>query len=79
MSDLFLSSSNPFVGFKTDWILGYVKAVTTLLEQHKPNYVFPVNKKTGKQTRPALMHWMVPLWERGLALAKAELERRSVA
>lgn len=79
MSNTLISQKTPFESFDTNWINRYVNHVTNLINQHDPSFVPPINKKTGKRTKPLLMPWMLPTWNKGLQMAKCELETRAEA
>jgi hypothetical protein len=76
MSNLFLTATNPFIGFTNQWIINYINHTTELIHQHSPKFIPPLNKKTGQRQKPLLMPWMLPTWNKGLEMAKHELERR---
>jgi hypothetical protein len=76
MSNLFLTNEkNPFVGFTTKWIENYINTVNKLIMINSKDYHAPV-LKNGKKPIIYKIPYMIPIWEKGLQIAKKELYNR---
>lgn len=58
--------TNLFEGKSMDYLQMQKLIYESLLDQQSPNFIPPVNKKTGRPLKPAKMPWMIPAWTRGL-------------
>lgn len=67
---------NPFCRHTTEMLLKKKAHYEKIIAEQQPDYVAPVSKTTGKRMVPAQMPWMLPHWEKGLAMLNEELKER---
>jgi hypothetical protein len=66
------NTTDIFKGFSTEWVERYVSEVGIQIEKNKSEgQVY--NKKLDRYYTPTRIPWMIPIWERGVELAKQEL------